>query len=71
LKFFVKMAVFWLVAPCSLVERDAAVQKTAIFVLTAVMTSGPRYIMFTVGEGINIVFILNILACAFGLFRAI
>jgi hypothetical protein len=52
-----KMAVFWVVAPCSLVEvyhrfrgpcclhhqddRGATTQKTAIFVLTAVKTSNP------------------------------
>jgi hypothetical protein len=51
------MAVFWVVAPCSLVEvyqrfrgpcclhrqGDATTQKTAIFVLTAVRTSNPAY----------------------------
>jgi hypothetical protein len=57
-----KMAVFWVVAPCSLVElyqrfrgpcclhhqgdlialmMEAATQKTAIFILTAVKTSNP------------------------------
>jgi hypothetical protein len=50
-KDFLKMAVFWVVALCSLVEvyqrfRDpccqaATTQKTAIFVLTAVRTSNP------------------------------
>jgi hypothetical protein len=48
------MAVFWVVAPCSLVEvyqrfrgpcclhhHGATTQKTAIFVLTAVRTSNP------------------------------
>jgi hypothetical protein len=33
-----RMAVFWVVAPCSLVE---VYQKTAIFVLIAVRTSNP------------------------------
>jgi hypothetical protein len=35
-----RMAVFWVVAPCSLVD-GATTQKTAIFVLTAVRTSNP------------------------------
>jgi hypothetical protein len=35
-----KMAVFWVVAPCRLVEvYGVTPQKTAIFVLTAVRTS--------------------------------
>jgi hypothetical protein len=41
-----KIAVFWVVAPCSLVESStrlhgATTQKTAIFILTAVRTSNP------------------------------
>jgi hypothetical protein len=37
-----KIAVFWVVAPCSLVEvYGATTQKTAIFILTAVRTSNP------------------------------
>jgi hypothetical protein len=41
--FTKKMAVFWVVAPCSLVEfyERATTQKTAIFILTAVKTSNP------------------------------
>jgi hypothetical protein len=35
-----EMAVFWVVAPCCLVD-----QKTAIFVLTAVRTSNPTQYM--------------------------
>jgi hypothetical protein len=39
------MAVFWVVAPCSLVEgkllHGPTTQKTAIFVLTAMRTSNP------------------------------
>jgi hypothetical protein len=38
------MAVFWVVAPCSLVAtrlHGATTQKTAIFVVTAVRTSNP------------------------------
>jgi hypothetical protein len=42
---YLKMAVFWVVAPCTLVEgkllQGAKTQKTAIFVLTAVRTSSP------------------------------
>jgi hypothetical protein len=51
-----KIAVFWVVAPCSLVEvyqrfrgpcclhhQGATTQKTAIFILTAVRTSNPTY----------------------------
>jgi hypothetical protein len=47
------MAVFWVVAPCSLVEvyqrfrGPCCLQKTAIFVLTAVRTPNPtRNCMF-------------------------
>jgi hypothetical protein len=40
-----KIAVFWVVAPCSLVVvyqlHGATTQKTAIFILTAVRTSNP------------------------------
>jgi hypothetical protein len=48
-----KIAVFWVVAPCSLVEvyqrfrgpcclhHQGIAQKTAIFILTAVRTSNP------------------------------
>jgi hypothetical protein len=37
------MAVFWVVAPCSLVEvyHGATTKKAAIFILTAVRTSNP------------------------------
>jgi hypothetical protein len=45
-----KMAVFWVVAPCSLVDfyqtirpPGATTQKIAIFVLTAVRTSSPTF----------------------------
>jgi hypothetical protein len=42
-----KIAVFWVVAPCSLVTstrlHGATIQKTAIFILTAVRTSNPTY----------------------------
>jgi hypothetical protein len=38
------MAVFWVVAPRSLVEHGATTQKTAIFLLTAVRTSNPTSI---------------------------
>jgi hypothetical protein len=48
-KHFRKMAVFWVVAPCSLKRcqtstrlHGATTQKTAIFVLTAVRTSNPK-----------------------------
>jgi hypothetical protein len=34
-----KIAVFWVVAPCRL--HGATTQKTAIFILTAVRTSNP------------------------------
>jgi hypothetical protein len=36
-----KMAVFWVVAPCSLVELYQRFRETAIFILTAVKTSNP------------------------------
>jgi hypothetical protein len=40
-----KMAVFWVVAPCSLVDVHqrfgASIQKTAIFILAAMRTSNP------------------------------
>jgi hypothetical protein len=53
-----KIAVFWVVAPCSLVEvyqrfrgpcclqrQGATTQKTAIFILTAVRTSNPTHVV--------------------------
>jgi hypothetical protein len=43
-----KMAVFWVVAPCSLVEvfrhfRGATTQKTAVFILTTVRAWNPTF----------------------------
>jgi hypothetical protein len=55
------MVVFWVVAPCSLVEvyqlHGATTQKIAIFVITAVRTSIPRT-DFISGEVLLVAFFL-------------